>query len=886
MKRLNNTISGIFGVILLLAFQLKANAVTINIKSNKNWSTINNGSGPGGQPSSSDNIVIKNDRTLTVDVTNAVCANIDLGGTGSNKGFGKLTFSGSGSPVLTVSGNVQIGAGKSGGTNCYGNLTMVSGATLKCQDFSVVTTTGNTYTAAGTIELTATNSLPATIITSFNNLTLNHASGTTSLGVNTTISGTLTITNGLLNIGAFTLTLQGEFSGSSGNALKGSSSSNLTISGSGTIGDLYFDQTTDGTTNKIQTLTVNRSGETVSIGNNLVVSSSLTLTAGKFDINGQLLTLSGDFSGSSTNCLVGSQTSDLTINGSGSLSSSLYFDQTTASDTALDDLVINRSGVTITLGNTLKLFGVLTPTAGTLASGGNLVLVSDASGTATVANGSGSIAGNVIVQRYIPSSARRWRFLSSPVTSTTVADWQGEIHITGTGGASNGFDATSSNAPGMYSYDETIITGDLNTGWTAPSSTSVSLTPGKGYRVFVRGSRSAGRLDGTDNTQDAVTLALTGSLNLDSVVAPVSFTSSGTLANDGWNLVGNPYAAGFDWNAFHDAGRTGSDPDYSGTDYAHLDKTIYMFDGSSNSYVSYNAEANSGTLTNGIVPSGASFFIKASAASPNMKFRRSYVSSNFTSFFKNSYVNKDFRIKLVKDSINSDEVILKYIDDASLGRDKYDIEKMWGAEVNISAISAENAYQALQSKPFNGATDTTRISVYFKSTGNYTMSFFNAADFSVSTPITLIDKYSNTLVDLRKNNTYTFAVSMTTPATYGDNRFLIVVGELPQDTVVVNPPPVQQKATFKLYPTVTSRYVTIMSDVPVVVGSSIEIRNVHGSLLKTITNPEWQTKTTSIDLENYKNGLYFITIRVSGQRAVTLKCIKRDKDEKHEKCDD
>ena len=37
--------------------------------------------------------------------------------------------------------------------------------------------------------------------------------------------------------------------------------------------------------------------------------------------------------------------------------------------------------------------------------------------------------------------------------------------------------------------------------------------------------------------------------NVSAVSIPVSYTSTGQIANDGWNLVGNPFPATIDWNA-------------------------------------------------------------------------------------------------------------------------------------------------------------------------------------------------------------------------------------------------------------------------------------------------------------------------------------------------
>ncbi|HYM95535.1 MAG TPA: hypothetical protein VET23_15460, partial [Chitinophagaceae bacterium] len=187
--------TGIFAIAFVIAnLFLVSNAVgqTV-ITSNTNWNAIS------PTPTSATTIEIRNNATLTVNVSNAVCASIQIGGN-SGSGAGTLLFN-SGS-LVTVSGNVNLGSNVSSFRS--GTITMTSGGTLTAQSLSLGTG-GATETwtpGTGTVILTATNTLPSTIFTSFNNLTIN--GGTTTLGVNTSITGNLTVTSGTLNLSTFT----------------------------------------------------------------------------------------------------------------------------------------------------------------------------------------------------------------------------------------------------------------------------------------------------------------------------------------------------------------------------------------------------------------------------------------------------------------------------------------------------------------------------------------------------------------------------------------------------------------------------------------------------------------------------------------------------------
>jgi hypothetical protein len=128
-------------------------------------------------------------------------------------------------------------------------------------------------------------------------LTLNRtSSGSFGLGSNLIVSGTLTLTDGALSIGAYSLECQNAVNVSSG-TIKGSSSSTLILSGGNSTAELKMDNTTPGTTNLLGALTLSKTG----------VSSAVNITANVI-VNGAL-----SISGDGTNTLSASK--QLTVNG-------------------------------------------------------------------------------------------------------------------------------------------------------------------------------------------------------------------------------------------------------------------------------------------------------------------------------------------------------------------------------------------------------------------------------------------------------------------------------------------------------------------------------------------------------------------------------------------
>lgn len=104
--------------------------------------------------------------------------------------------------------------------------------------------------------------------------------------------------NATTRLSSYTLTVQGAFIGTG--KFIGSANAGINLTGTGSAGILYFDQTSVGTSNKLAAFTMNRttSGE-VTLGADLVVTT-LTLTNGKIDIGDYTLTTTTTNGGSAS----------------------------------------------------------------------------------------------------------------------------------------------------------------------------------------------------------------------------------------------------------------------------------------------------------------------------------------------------------------------------------------------------------------------------------------------------------------------------------------------------------------------------------------------------------------------------------------------------------
>ncbi len=342
---------------------------------------------------------------------------------------------------------------------------------------------------------------------------------------------------------------------------------------------------------------------------------------------------------------------------------------------------------------------------GILTNNGSFSVKSSAAGTGNIGNSNGgSVLGTVSVERYIPPNGRRNRSLSTPISNNTLNDWKGEIFITGNGSGntlgstnSNGFDATLTNNPSVFWYNETD-TGNVNLGWTAATNINNSLVPGRGYKVMVRGDRSdLGRLNGTNNTQNAVTLVSTGIVNQGDFTFPTSnLTWSGNGTNDGWCFVGNPYPASINWNAAAGWQRTNVDAG-----------AIAIWNPQTNSYaysINTAGGANpSGLSINGgsnIISSHQAFFVRTTGSNPSLSCNENVKSSNAPSaLFKNNNSHM-IKISLEKEIYNKDEALVRF--DPSYSEDEIEFEdlpKLNNPVVNIGTGKNPKRWLAFNALP-------------------------------------------------------------------------------------------------------------------------------------------------------------------------------------------
>jgi len=534
---------------------------------------------------------------------------------------------------------------------------------------------------------------------------------------------------------------------------------------------------------------------------------NLTLSSGgRISLNGKSLTVIGTVSGTGT--FSGSSTSSLAFSG---ISGTLYFDQTTTGTTnLLKDLTLSGNATT-TLGNAVIISaGAGTVTlegSTTLASAGNLTLQSDASGTARIAASTGTITGNVVVQRHVPAKAsRKWIFLASPVAQPSgqyIRDaWQQQVFITGSGSGGstcgstsgngalstdryngNGFDVSPTSTPSLFSYAASPVNGSR---WTSVSNTNATaLQRGTGYRINIRGPRGSADANCSNQlnsaspaTPAAVTLSVTGTVTIGDV--NISLNNYGTHR---YTLVGNPYPSPIDFSTFRSSNS------------ARITDKFWSYSPTlgANTYSHYNA----GSMTNKAagwddpssvrIASGQAFFVEGEAGQTSVTFSESHKTGSSipnANYFRNAPEWKERVMIGLRDAsdMHIDETLVRFADGYG---DAGNITPYDGESFNAGTFIAahkQNSRLAIQTRPLTFDTDTVKLSVSIAAPGKYSLNFTEHGSLCEGRTVLLHDKYTGTLSRIDLDSSYAFQ-STTDASSQGDDRFQLILRRTAKNTL-------------------------------------------------------------------------------------------------------
>ncbi|MBG8556110.1 Ig-like domain-containing protein [Hymenobacter guriensis] len=408
--------------------------------------------------------------------------------------------------------------------------------------------------------------------------------------------------------------------------------------------------------------------------------------------------------------------------------------------------------------------------------GGSLTLLSDASGTALIENGSASyVLGPITLQRYlnpqtstgITYSGLGYRHYSSPMNSSTVADLatagftpevsQAQVYNTSaTPGQVKPF-------PTVFGYEQERVTmtstyKPFDRGFFVPEGTgdnkNAPLEVGRGYAVHIKGTEKVD-FTGTPNT---------GNINL-------SLSRVSENADAGWALVGNPYPSPLDGSLLlTDENAPGLDQSF------YVVESTGPYAGMYRSYV-----AGFGGAQNPLIAMGQGFFVRVSQnrTSGQLRFRNAQRITEFDQhvlMHRGGAANQPTVSLTLRGATGPADKLFVYADaQATAGFDgRYDAWKLPNSTgLNLSSRSFADQDLSIDGRPTFTTATLVALAVGVPAAGTYTISAASLSNLPAGLDAYLSDAATGQTVQLAEGASYSFSVTAAQSVALLTNRFTL-----------------------------------------------------------------------------------------------------------------
>lgn len=388
----------------------------------------------------------------------------------------------------------------------------------------------------------------------------------------------------------------------------------------------------------------------------------------------------------------------------------------------INSMYINK-GVTamVNAGKTLKVSDDIE----SLSENEWLTVESDAAFVSDAAGVNGTVKRQFTVDSK-DENAGKWHFMSSPVAAAPVSDFVGNA-------VGQNYDLYLYSEPDYHWYNEKADSHDVNNEFY--TTNGMSFKPGRGYLASY----------GTTTE-----MAFNGVFNTGEVAIPVTASSS---VLTGFNLIGNPYPCGIDWDA-----EDGWNRDALGDN-----PYIWIYNDDVHQYGAYQL-GNEGMGTNGVtnvIASCQGFFVKA-LNNGNIVIDNG-VKTTETGTFRKGNDSKSISIKVTGRN-GSDEVMI-----CPTNGKLNNAEKLFSRSETVPSLylKADGGKYSIVNV---GENETVTIPLGFEcgTTGKFII--------SSNSDVELVDVLTGNVTDLSLSS-YEFVGSMAD----GSDRFLVRISNGPDN---------------------------------------------------------------------------------------------------------
>lgn len=479
-------------------------------------------------------------------------------------------------------------------------------------------------------------------------------------------------------------------------------------------------------------------------------------------------TWSGGTPTTSDNAIIASSTSpgnfscnDITINSgvtltmSGGTTATIAGDLTNSGNgfSGTGTFSFTKSGTASISGNAISTEGVINVNSGTtLSTGGLLTLTASSASSYGQLTGDGSVTGNVTQQAYLDptssGSTGRYYALGAPFTNATLSDFnEGETMVSANDATGTAWEWDAANA-------EWDPAGGGNLASTATSGKGYSIYVGMNgtFGPFLRSGAGVVSVSGSVTTSD---VGVSISYN-DGQASGVNFVGgTGVSATEGWNMVANPYNCTYDW----DLQTLPSD----------LSGAIYRYDGSN--YSSYTQGAGSGSR---YISPFQGFFVQLTSNTPGtLTFaENNRVTSTAGTLSKTSYQLDGIDL-IVENAQHTvwDELYVGFEDNSTAD---FDLE--WDAHKLLNNVGVPNMYIEMGNHSYSicrvGLSDgilSFPVTIDHAVDGESLEIGADLSELKSFAKVELVDLKTGNTFDLTNGGVYAF----THDAGFNNNRFLV-----------------------------------------------------------------------------------------------------------------
>ncbi len=561
---------------------------------------------------------------------------------------------------------------------------------------------------------------------------------------------------------------------------------------------------------------------------------SVTLNGGDLQVNGTFIN-NGTVSGSNKISLNGS--SAQTIAGTTGTTSNLELN--------------NSAGATITAANKLNITGTLTSTSGALTTNGGLYLKSISNtSTGRIAAGSGSISGNVNIERYVPGQ-RGYAMMGHPYTSNIdLSQLSAYLDITGISGGST----CQGTSPSVFTYTPGAgaYVGVTNGAGAFPAAAAGATHP-NGLLVFLRGAKGEGCNTRNSYTPSVVTFTTTAPVNQGTITQ--------TVPANGWNMISNPYPSQIVLSGITVSG---------GTIDAY--KTVNPAGQFINVYTNGTAYADAPTTT--VIPINGAFLAHNSSTTNDavLTFTEATAETSAapaTTLFKTTSLYPTLELGMSYGGNMWDNWRLQMKPQTgNAAGDAGDLGKISNAQLDMYSLSADGKQMNLDARDADSIADGAIIALGLRSApqANYTLTV-NENTLPASKVVYLHDKYTNTLVQLTNGASYPVTVDANA-ASQGDNRLELLFNNVNNTTGVGNV--TGAVGHIQIAPNPASNSITLSYPTIFTGGKAITIVNAIGQVVMSVNSSD---RIVNVDISALASGIYLVKT-TTGDNTATGKFIK------------